>query len=45
MILEYNGEPKREVGLKDANGKNPLDMAHDLDFASMKELLQRHGGH
>ena len=45
MILEYNGDPKREVGLKDANGKNPMDMASDLDFTSMKELLQRHGGH
>ncbi len=45
LILEYTGEPRREVGLKDANGKNPMDLAVDLDFTSMKELLQKHGGH
>jgi hypothetical protein len=32
LILEYNGEPRREVGLKDNKGKNPLDLAYDLDF-------------
>lgn len=45
FLLEYTGEPKREVGLKDANGKNPMDLAFDLDFTSMKELLLKHGGH
>ncbi len=45
LILEYTGEPRREVGLKDANSKNPMDLAVDLDFTSMKELLQKHGGH
>jgi ankyrin repeat protein len=45
LILEYTGEPRREVGLKDANGKNPMDLAADLDFTSMKDLLQKHGGH
>jgi ankyrin repeat protein len=32
LLLEYNGEPRREVGLKDNKGKNPLDLAYDLDF-------------
>ena len=32
LLLDYNGEPKREVGLKDHKGKNPLDLANDLDF-------------
>ena len=45
MLLEYTGEPRREVGLKDANSKNPMDLACDLDFTSMKELLYKHGGH
>ena len=45
LLLEYIGEPRREVGLKDANGKNPMDLAFDLDFTSMKELLYKHGGH
>ena len=39
LILEYNGEPRREVGLKDSKGKNPLDLAYDLDFQSMKDIL------
>ena len=45
LLLEYTGEPRREVGLKDANVKNPMDLAFDLDFTSMKELLYKHGGH
>ncbi len=45
LLLEYTGEPKREVGLKDSKGKNPMDLAYDLDFQSMKDLLDRHGGH
>ena len=45
MLLEYTGEPRREVGLKDTNSKNPMDLACDLDFTSMKELLYKHGGH
>jgi ankyrin repeat protein len=45
LLLEYNGEPRREVGLKDNKGKNPLDLAYDLEFQSMKDLLERHGGH
>jgi ankyrin repeat protein len=45
LILDYNGEPRRELGLKDGKGKNSLDIAFELDFASMKDLLQRNGGH
>ena len=45
LILDYNGDPRREVGLKDNKGKNPLDLAYDLDFESMKNLLERYGGH
>ena len=45
LLLECNGEPRRELGLKDHKGKNPLDLAYDLDFQSMKDLLERHGGH
>ena len=45
LILDYNGEPRRELGLKDGKGKNPLDIAFELDFSSMKDLLQRNGGH
>lgn len=45
MILEYPGEPKREVGLKDASGKNPMDLASDLTYTNLKELLRINGGH
>ena len=43
-ILDYGGEPKRELGLKDAKGKNPMDIAVDLAFSSIKDLFQRYGG-
>lgn len=45
LILEYPGDPKRELGLKDQSGKNPLDLAFDLDYANIKDLLQRYGAH
>lgn len=45
LLLEYPGDPKREVGLKDAQGKNPLDLATDLGFKNLEELLERNGGH
>lgn len=45
LILDYGGEPKRELGLKDAKGRNPMDLAVDLQFTNIKDLLERYGGH
>lgn len=45
MILEYPGEPKVEVGLKDALGRNPMDLASDLSYTNLKELLRINGCH
>jgi hypothetical protein len=33
------------VGLKDANGKNPMDIAFELKLPLIKEMLTGHGGH
>lgn len=44
-ILDYPGDPKREVGLKDSKGKNPMDLAVELQYDNIKDLLQRNGGH
>ena len=44
LILDYPGDPKRELGLKDAKGKNPLDLAADLGFTNLFDLLKRYGG-
>lgn len=44
LILDYPGDPKRELGLKDANGKNPMDLAADLKFTKIFDLLKRYGG-
>lgn len=30
LILDYGGEPKRELGLKDGKGRNPMDLAVEL---------------
>ena len=45
LILDYPGDPKREIGLKDNKGKNPMDLSVDLEFNNIKDLFQRYGGH
>ncbi|TNV85672.1 hypothetical protein FGO68_gene4297 [Halteria grandinella] len=45
QILDYPGDPRREVGLKDQAGKNPMDIAVEMELPLMKELLTGHGGH
>lgn len=44
-IVDYQGDPKRELGLKDGKGKNPLDLAMELGFTNINDLLQRSGAH
>ena len=40
LILDYNGEPRRELGLKDNKGKNPLDLAFDLGGHQSSQAIQ-----
>jgi|LauGreDrversion4_2_1035121.scaffolds.fasta_scaffold112447_1 ankyrin repeat protein len=44
LLLDYGGEPKRELGLKDSKGRNPMDLAVELGFTNIKDLFSRYGG-
>lgn len=44
-ILEYPGSKHVEVGLKDVYGKSPIDLAQELKYSKMFDLLQKYGAH
>lgn len=44
LLLDFGGEPKRELGLKDSKGRNPMDLSVELGFTNIKDLFSRYGG-
>jgi len=45
MLLDYLGPIKADVGLKDGNGKNPLDVALLLNYPKIVQILEQYGAH
>eukprot|EP00347_Sterkiella_histriomuscorum_P017190 403350327 len=42
MLLEYQGNIKPDISIKDMNGKSPIDLAYMYNYPKMHQLLEQH---